>query len=326
MNIKVKWIKTCLIIISLAAASGLYAQGHYAGSIFNPNDYFVSKSPGWVFSMYYSYSQMYYFNNSGEKTDVIEINQDPPFSVAMGQKVKTNSILPMAIYFGKNKFLNGRWGLLAIPMINSPNANLALDFYSGQTIAGSETVNFKSFGLGDMYLQPLWLTWGEKKVSTTFSYGAWVPTGKYETDDPENIGMGYWSHNFRVASRYQPVTKLSFTAAVTLEVNSKQKGTDFIESPHLTLDYGASYNFLMGHEIGFYGSGTWQTGDDKGEKAVLQKDQCYGLGIYGSYWLLPGKLGILSRFTGNFGIKNRFGGPNFQIGINYLLMNHTDTD
>ena len=158
MNTNSKWAKKILIFLVLVASSDLYAQGHYAGSIFNPNDYFVSKSSGWIFSMYYSYSQMDYFNNSGEKTDVIEINQDPPFSVTMGQNVKTNSILPMAIYFGKNKILNGRWGLLAIPMINNPNANLALDFYSGQTIAGSKTINFKSFGLGDMYLQPLWLT------------------------------------------------------------------------------------------------------------------------------------------------------------------------
>lgn len=320
MRIKIICGKTLLSLIILLASSNLSGQGHYNGGSFNPNDYFVPASTGWIFSLYYSYSQMDYYNNSGEKADVIEINQDPPVSVQIGQKVETQSAIPMIIYFGKNPVLNAKWGILALPMINNPNANIALDFYTGQTLSGSKTVNFKSFGLGDLYLQPVWLTWGKKKFTTTFSYGAWIPVGKYKINDPENVGMGYWSQNFRLASRYQPVPKLSFTAGVTYELNSKQKGTDFIESSHLTLDYGGSYNFLMGHEIGFFGFGTWQTGNDKGQKAVLNNDQIYGVGIYGSYWFVPGKIGMLSRFTGNFGTQNRFGGLSFQIGINYLLL------
>jgi hypothetical protein len=322
MRINLKCSTTYFTLIFWLVFTNLNAQGHYNGSSFNPNDYFIPSASGWVFSLYYSYSHLDYYNDSREKTDVIEINQNPPFSVEIGQKVKTQSVIPMVLHFGKGKILNARWGLLALPIINNPNANIALDFYSGQTISGSKTISIKSFGLGDFYLQPVWLTWGERKFSTTFSYGAWVPVGKYEINDPENVGMGYWSHNFRMASRYQPITKLSFTAGVTYELNSKQKGTDFVESPHLTFDYGASYNFVMGHEVGFFGFGTWQTGTDKGEKAVLNNDQIFGLGIYGSYWLVPGKFGVLSRFSGNLGTQNRFGGFAVQAGINYLLFNN----
>ena len=320
-------IANCLksyLIISISFASiNSYSQGHYAGSSYNPNDYFISPASGWVFSLYYSYSQMDYYNDAGEKSDVIEINQDPPFSVEIGQKVKTHSVIPMIIYFGKGKILNARWGLLALPIINSPNASIALEFYSGQNSASSETINIKSFGFGDFYLQPVWLTWEKSGFSTTFSYGFWMPVGRYEANDPKNVGLGYWSQNFRVASRYKPNSKYSFTGAVTFELNSKQKGVDFKEAPHLTLDYGASYNFTMGHEIGFFGFATWQTGNDQGEKAVLLKDQVYGLGIYGSYWFVPGKLGVLSRFTNNFGIRNRFAGLSFQVGVNYLLFNQS---
>jgi len=316
-------LKSFLIISISFASINSYSQGHYAGSSFNPNDYFISPASGWVFSLYYSYSQMDYYNDAGEKADVIEINQDPPFSVEIGQKVKTNSVIPMIIYFGKGKILNARWGFLALPIINSPNASIALEFYSGQNSTSSETINIKSFGFGDFYLQPVWLTWEKSGLSTTFSYGFWMPVGKYEYNDPENIGLGYWSHNFRVAARYKPSSKYSFTGAVTFELNSKQKGADFKEAPHLTLDYGASYNFTMGHEIGFFGFGTWQTGNDQGEKAVLLKDQVYGLGIYGSYWFVPGKLGVLSRFTNNFGTRNRFAGFAFQVGVNYLLFNQS---
>jgi hypothetical protein len=321
---KANGFKTYLILSILVASSNLYSQGHYNGGSFNPNDYFVSSASGWVFSLYYSYSQMDYYNASGDKTDIIEINQNPPFSVEVDQKVKTHSVIPMLIYFGKGKIMNANWGFMALPIINNPNANIALDFYLDQNISSSQSIDIKSFGFGDFYLQPIWLTWEKNRLSTTFSYGLWIPVGKYETNDPENVGLGYWSHNFRVATRFKPNSKLGFTGAVTFELNNKQKGVDFTEAPHLTFDFGGSYNFTMGHEIGFFGFGTWQTGNDQGEKAVLLKDQCYGLGIYSSYWFVPGKFGVLSRFSNNFGCQNRFGGLSFQFGINYLLFNLSD--
>jgi hypothetical protein len=148
-----------------------------------------------------------------------------------------------------------------------------------------------------------------------------MPTGKYQVNDPENVGLGYWSHNFRVASRYKPNAKISLTGALTYELNGKQKDVDFTEASHLTFDYAASYNFTMGHEVGIMGFGAWQTGNDKGEKAVLLKDQIYGLGLYGSYWFVPGKFGVLGRVLNNFGTRNRYGGFAFQIGLNYLLFN-----
>jgi hypothetical protein len=316
---KSKSLQLGLCVLLIAISSNISGQGHYIGGSFNTNDYFIPSASGWVFSLYYSFSEMNYYNDSGNKTDVIQINDNPPFSVNLGQNVKTHSIIPMISYFGKSKILNAEWGVLALPMLNNPNANIALDFYSGQTTVGSTKINLNSFGLGDFYLQSVWLTWEKNKLSTTFSYGIWVPIGKYEVNSTENVGLGYWSHNFRVMGRYKPKDKISLTSGLTYEINSKQEGTDFKEASHLTVDYGASYNFTMGHEVGLYGFGTWQTGDDKGEKAVLDKDQIYGLGIYGSYWLKPGKLGVLSRFTNNFGTRNRFGGASFQVGINYLL-------
>ncbi len=311
--------KNQIIFMSLFFSLHSFSQGHYNGGSFNTNDYFIPAASGWVFSLYYSYSNMNYYNNSGNKTDIIVINQDPPFSVELNQEVKTHSIIPMISYFGKKKILNARWGILALPMINNPNANIALDFYSSHTIADSRKININSFGLGDFYLQPFWLTWEKNKFAATFSYGAWIPIGKYTANDSENVGLGYWSHNFRVMGRVKPKDKISITTGITYEINGEQKGTDFKESPHFTLDYGGSYNFTMGHEVGFFGFGTWQTSNDHGEKALIDRDQIYGLGIYGSYWIKPGKFGVLSRFTNNFGTKNRFGGVSFQVGLNYLL-------
>jgi hypothetical protein len=317
---RIKTTRYFLLLFITCIPSLIKAQGHYNGGSFNPNDYFIPPASGWVFSLFYSYSNMNYYNNAGSKTDVIEISQNPPIAVTLGQKVKTKSVIPMLIYFGKKKVLNAQWGFLALPMINGPSANIALDFYTGQGLAGSQKINFTSFGLGDFYLQPIWLTWDKKNISTTFSYGAWLPVGKYKVNDAGNVGLGYWSHNFRVASRYKPKPQVSLLSAITLELNGKQKDTDFREATHITADIGGGYNFAKGgHEIGFFGFGTWQAGNDKGSKAVLDKDRIYGVGIYGAYWLKPGKFSALGRFTSNVGTKNRFGGQSFQLGLNYLV-------
>lgn len=321
MHTKIKLLKIITFMSVFLISANIYSQGHYNGSSFNPNDYFVPPPTGWVFSLYYSYSQMDFHNNNGDVTDHIELNQNPPLSLKIGQKVKTNSIIPIIIYSGKNKIFNAKWGALALPMINNPNANVALDFYTGQSIAGNKTINFNTVGLGDLYLQPLWLTWEGNKIAATFSYGMWIPIGKYEPESTDNVGLGYWSHNLRVAGRYKPDVQFNLVGAVTYEHNTKQKDVDFREAPHVTVDYGASYTFAMGHEAGIFGFGTWQIGDDEGKKAVLSEDKIFGIGAFGSYWFVPGKLGVLSRITNNFGAKNRFGGLSFQIGVNYLLFN-----
>ncbi len=225
----------------------------------------------------------------------------------------------MFLYFGKGTVLNAHWGVLVLPMFNNPNANIALDYYIDQGAVGGSEININTFGLGDLYLQPVWLTWDKNKFSTTFSYGLWMPTGRYEANGSENVGLGYWSHNIRVAERFKPTPSTALTGALTYEINSKQKDVDFTEAPHLTFDYAASYNFTMGHELGLFGFGTWQTGEDKGEKAVLLKDKIYGIGLYGSYWFIPGKFGTLGRFATNFGTRNRYGGFGFQVGLNYLI-------
>lgn len=309
-----------LAVVFLLLTFDIHAQGHYATGSFNPNDYFIPANTGWIFPLYYGYNNSNFYDASGNKSNVIEINQNPPVTIEMGQKVKTHSIFPMAIYFGKGKILNARWGFIVLPIFNNPNANIALDFYLGQDLAGSENIEINSFGLGDFYVQPIWLTWEKNKWSTTFSYGFWMPTGKYTANDPENVGLGYWSHNFRVANRYKPTAQTTLTGALTYEVNQRQKGVDFREAQHLSFDYGASYNFIKGHEIGFFGFGTWQIGDDKGEKAVLTGDQIYGIGAFGAYWLKPGKLSAILRLTKHFAIRNRYGGSAIQVGINYLLL------
>lgn len=311
-----------LILLLLAALPGLpaFSQGHYNGSSFNPGDYFAPH-PGWIIPVWYGYADMNYHNAAGKKSDVL-INPAPgnPTSLHIKQHVVTQSFILMAIYGGKGKVFGADWGMMVIPTLNSPTADIALDYYSSQTGSGNYVFTNKSLGFGDMYIQPVWLSWTKGKFSYALNYGVWAPTGRYKPHDLDNGGHGYWSHNIRVAGRIKTVSKINVTLAGTLEVNQWQKDTDFKEGSHLTFDLGGSYLLnKRGDEIGLFGNYASQISDDKGTNGGFVSDRITGIGGYGSYWIKPMRIGLMGRITQNFAGKNRFAGTAVQAGVNILI-------
>ncbi|OJZ07139.1 transporter [Sphingobacterium sp. 40-24] len=312
--------KIFYVFLFILSMMKVYGQGHYNGSSFNPNDYFAPHE-GLIIPVWYGYANMNYFNGQGKKTDqLINPVHGNPTALQIEQKVITHSFILMAIYGGKGKILGANWGLMVIPTVNSPTANIALDYYSQQTGPGRYVFTNKSLGFGDMYVQPIWLSWKQGKFQYALNYGLWAPTGKYEHGSLDNGGHGYWSHNIRGALKYKPTSKINLSIAPTLEINQWQKNTDFKEGSHLTFDLGGSYLLnSRGDEVGLFGNYSKQVSDDKGTEGSFLSDQNAGIGAFGSYWVVPHKIGIMARVTQNFATENRFGGIAFQTGVNFLI-------
>lgn len=313
-------MKKIIFLLGMLINLNAFSQGHYSGSSFNPNDYFAPHE-GWIIPVWYGYADMNYYNQAGKQSDQL-INPAPgnPTELHIKQNVKTHSFILMAIYGGKGKILGANWGMMVIPTLNSPTANIALDYYSIQTGSGSYVFTNKSVGFGDMYIQPIWLSWTKGKFSYALNYGVWAPTGKYKPNDLDNGGHGYWSHNIRVAGKIKPEKKLNISLAGTLELNQWQKDTDFKEGTHLTFDLGGSYVLnTKGDEVGMFSHYTSQIGDDKGTNGGFLSDRVAGVGGFYSYWIKPMKIGLMARITQNFGAENRFAGTAAQVGVNFLI-------
>ncbi|SHM47683.1 SphA family protein [Chryseobacterium polytrichastri] len=313
-----------IITLALGLFSGMavFGQGHYNGSSFNPNDYFAPHA-GWIIPVWYGYANMDYYNAAGNRSDQL-INPAPgnPTELHIKQKVITHSFILMAIYSGKGKIFGANWGMMVIPTLNSPTANIALDYYSSQTGSGNYVFTNKSIGFGDMYIQPIWLSWTKGKFSYAINYGVWAPTGKYKPHDLDNGGHGYWSHNIRVAGKTKPTPRTNITVATTLEINQWQKDTDFKEGSHFTVDVGGTYVLdSRGDEVGIFGNYSTQVSDDKGTNGGFASDKIAGIGAFGSYWIVPMKIGLMGRITQNFGAENRFAGIAVQAGVNILIPN-----
>ena len=50
-----------------------------------------------------------------------------------------------------------------------------------------------SIGIGDTYVQPIWLGWQGERYDFALGAGAYLPTGKYDAEDGESIGLGFWA-------------------------------------------------------------------------------------------------------------------------------------
>ncbi|WP_316842318.1 transporter [Pedobacter gandavensis] len=312
--------KLFTLLLMVFSYVSVFSQGHYNGSSFNPGDYFAPHA-GFIIPVWYGFADMNYYNGEGKQSDRL-INPAPgnPTTLDIKQNVKTHSFILMAIYGGKGKILGANWGMMAIPMLNSPTANIALDYYSSQTGDGSYVFKNKTVGFGDMYVQPVWLSWTKEKFSYAFNYGFWAPTGKFKPHGLDNGGLGYWSHNIRGAARYKPNKKVGLTVATTFEINQWQKDIDFKEGSHLTIDIGGTYLLdNRGDEVGLFANHATQISDDKGTNGGFVSDRIYGIGGYGSYWITPKKIGLMARVTQNFGAKNRFSGIAVQMGVNILI-------
>lgn len=316
-------IMACLF---LGQSNRTLAQGHYNGSQFNPNDYYTPP-PGFIVPVYFSFANLNYYNADSKRADQL-INPVPgnPTSLSLKQNVKTSSFIGMLIYGAKSKILGANWGMMVIPTFNNPSANIVLDYYTSQGGSGSTSFKNDSWGFGDVYIQPLWMTWTKPKMTYSVAYCLWTPIGKYGFGDPKNVGLGYWSHNLRVAGRYKPHPQWSMVSAATLELNSTQQGTDFKEATHLTIDYGFAYTFVKAHELGLFGFYASQLGNDQGTQGSFLSDRLFGIGGYGSYWIKPGKVSVLGRFTQHFGARNRFAGSAFQLGLNLLFLDVSNTN
>ena len=103
------------------------------------------------------------------------------------------------------------------------------------------------WGLHDLYVVPLQLSWHAKQADFVAGYGFFAPTGRYEADPPEgeeNIGLGMWSHEIQFGTTVflDPAKKFSAATTAYVEFHSKKKDQDLMVGNLLTLEGGFAYN------------------------------------------------------------------------------------
>jgi hypothetical protein len=286
-----------------------YQAGAYQPGIMNIRDLAVVGA-GLIFIdyNYWNNSSSYYDRNGNE---VKGFDVPSKGHIDLSQQVGGYTNVPVVFWASKFKILGARYMATFAPSYLSSNYKMNIHIDKNNQDASS-TGN--AAGWGDMAIMPLGLGWtiGDN-VDLSFFYTMYVPTGKYENGGSDNIGRGYWTHQFQVPFYYYIMEKsTAFFVMPTYEINGKIEDSDVKPGSRMTLEYGISQYVTPWLELEVLNGHNWQVGNDDGndvwwrDTPMYTKDKTstvsFGVGV----WPWEGRLNIRAKYVMDYGVEQRY--------------------
>ena len=293
--------------------------GHFAPGVFHIRDFLVP-DPGFYYLQYFAwYTSDTFRDRNGDKRKSInlgsqELEVDPDLDVFV--------VAPVFAWVGPWEILGARYGCQIIPVFANTSVQAALRTETGF----GEKVDESQFGVGDLYVRPVWLGWDGAHYSISASYGFHAPVGKYDEGAADNIGLGFWTNEFQLATAWYPWEHrgTAVTLAGTYEIHSEIKDVNITPGDRFSLNWGISQYLPLNQteslvlELGPLGFSQWQVEKDSGSdvnEAFNPKDQIHAAG--GQIGLLYASWNAFVMFHGlkEFHAEARFEGQSFTLTI-----------
>ncbi|MGH8659772.1 MAG: SphA family protein [Gammaproteobacteria bacterium] len=180
------------------------------------------------------------------------------------------------------------------------------------------------FGIGDLFVQPVWLGWGGKHYDVSAGYGFYAPTGE------EGIGLEFWTHQFQLAGAWYPFEHrgTAVTLAGTYEIQSEMEDKDLTPGDRVSLNWGVSQCLPLDKEqawlaeLGASGYSQWQVEKDSGSDVpqilnvqLNAKDEIHAAGLQAGLTFVPWKTALTIRYQWEFGAEAQFEGENLVVTL-----------
>ncbi len=311
-----------LVFFSLIFGYSLTASaselGHFTPALLNIRDT-IQPAPGTHYVQYH----LYYTTDTLRDKDGNKIN-----SITIGQQkfnldtdVDSFTVAPTLIHITDKQILGANFGFLASVPVGNVSVQAALE--SATNPEFGLDVDESGVGMADPYVRPVWLGWNFGQTELTAAYGLYIPIGKYDAEEADNIGLGMWTHEFMVSGVYyfDEHQGRALTVSGVYEIHHNKDDVDIRPGSHFTLNYGLSQYLPLNErvisELGIAGYGQWQVTEDKGSDATNKdvKDQVYGLGLQAGLIYLPLSGQLSFKWIHEFEAEDRFEGDFFTLTI-----------
>lgn len=304
----------CLVLVSLGPARA-GELGHFAPGVLNIRDFLVP-DPGFYYIQYFVwYNADTFRDRHGDKANSINAG---PVTLNVDTEVDSLILAPAFVWVSPWKLLGARYAAQIVPTFGNTSVQAALRTETGF----GEDVDESQFGVGDLYVKPVWLGWDGTHYSVAAGYGFYAPVGKYDNGDADNIGLGFWTHEFQVATAWYPWEGrgTAVTLAGTYEIHSEIDDVNITPGDRVSLNWGISQYLPLNKanslllEVGALGYSQWQVEKDSGSDVDTRfnpKDQVHAAG--GQIGLLYAPWNAFVQFHGlqEFGAEARFEGQFF---------------
>ena len=293
--------------------------GHYAPGLPNIRDLLVPEQ-GFYYLQYFAFYHTDTFRDrNGDKVDSLNAG---PATLQVEADLEVFSIAPALVWVSPWKFLGARYAAQIIPTFGNTSIQASLRTETGFGIETDES----QFGVGDLYIKPVWLGWDGDHYSVAAGYGFYAPVGKYNEGDSDNIGLGFWTHEFQLATAWFPWVSqgTAVTLAGTYEIHSKIEDVQITPGDRISLNWGISQYLPLNDansillEVGALGYSQWQVEKDSGSDVNTRfnaKDQIHAAGGQIGLTYVPWNAFIIFHGLQEFAAEARFEGQFLTLTI-----------
>lgn len=136
------------------------------------------------------------------------------------------------------------------------------------------------FGLGDIQLEPLLLSWHLQQFDFAAGYAVWAPTGDFSVDRPDILAKGFWSQMLTLGGTWYMDAEKTWSLSLLnrYEFCGEQEDTDTNPGQVYTLEFGLAKSLSKTLDVGVIGYWQQQTTEDSGPLATTAEDRKIGLG------------------------------------------------
>ncbi|MGC1854055.1 MAG: transporter [Candidatus Aquirickettsiella sp.] len=309
---------SCIILFYYFVSSVQAGEiGHYIPGSWDARS-FVPPPPGIYFTLYnYLYTSDDLKDRNGNSILSATIKGVP---TELNIDVNTFFTAPTFLWSSNKKLFGANYALMAIQPIANPSLQAFLQIQNTGPAA-----NQSSWGLGDLYLRPIWLTWHWPYLDISGSYALYAPSGRYTSFARNNIGLGFWTNEWQLASGFyfDKQHSLAFLLTATYDINQRKTDMDIKPGNYFTLNWGISKYLSFDHgilEIAIPGYDQWQVSHDSGSALltnVAGTNQVHAAGGQLGYTFSPWDFTIIGKFMQEFNAKARFQGRVYTLSLTY---------
>ena len=185
---------------------------------------------------------------------------------------------------------------------------------------GAASFSDNRWGLGDIYIDPVFIGWHGKQWDATAAFGVYLPTGEYDSDRPASPGMGFWTFMFSAGGTlyFDEAKTWSASLLARYEIHTEQRQTDITPGNHFHFEYGIGKN-ISGFDIGVAGYCHWQVTDDSGPGTNSNREQAHAIGPEIGYTFDNIGLTVQLRSVWEFENKNKAQGNVTSVNFLYAF-------
>jgi len=327
-------LASCLSAMLLSAQAG--EIGHFAPGVLNIRDY-AMPAPGYYALIYnYGYSANRLNDADGNGVTSVTIQRGPAAGAVLDVDVDVDvyALAPTFIFVSPWQLLGAQYGAYVSPTFGNTSVGASLVTQTGSGRSADDS----QFGLGDMYVQPLWLGWNKTHWDFALGYGFYAPIGEYDTEtitlpgigpltveNSDNIGYGFWTHQYQGAASWYPWAdrRMAVVTALTYENHGEKDDFDLTPGDNLTFSWGVSQYLPLREdqslllEVGPAGYNSWQTSDDSGSDAANTsvKDEVHAVGAQIGLTDVTKNASLNFHYFYELAADDRFQGQS--IGLNF---------